>query len=71
MRISAAAKLRSDCNNPIRSRFADLAYHSKDFSCTNICRVSATCSGFTVPRGTQKNRPCLLEFGTVILILLL
>ena len=50
-RPSAAGKLCSVCNNPIRYRYADLAYHP---SCANICHLSAACSGFVSPRGITR-----------------
>ena len=50
---SAADKSCSLCNNPIRSCFADLAYHCEDPSCVNVCR-HLTCSGFTIPRGPAR-----------------
>ena len=40
-RPSAAGKLCSVCTNPIRSRYAALAYHCEDPSC-DVCHLSAT-----------------------------
>ena len=45
-RPSAAGKLCSVCNNPIHSSYANLAYHCEDSSRDNVCRLSATSSGF-------------------------
>ena len=56
---SAAGKLCSVCKNPIRSRYADLAYHCADPSCDNVCHFAATCSGFVNPRGPT--RACTLS----------
>ena len=47
-------KLCSVYNNHIQSCLADLAYYCEDPSCANVCHLSATCSGFTVPRGTVR-----------------
>ena len=51
-RPSAAGKSCSVSKNPIRTRYADLAYHCADPSCENVCHLAATCSGFVNPRGT-------------------
>ena len=51
---SAAGKLCSVCNNPICSRYTDLAYHCEDPSCHNVCHLSITCSCFLDPRGTTR-----------------
>ena len=68
-RSSAAGKLYSVCDNPIRSRYADLAYHCEHPFCS-VCHLSATCSGFVNPRRTTKARVlstqiwrCLLHFS--------
>ena len=50
---SAADKSCSLCNNPVRSCFADPAYHCEDPSCVNACR-HLTSSGFTIPRGPAR-----------------
>ena len=55
-RSSAASKLCSVCKNPIRFRYADLAYHCADPSCDNVCHLSATCSCFANPKGTTRAR---------------
>ena len=52
---SAASKLCSVCKNPIRSRYADLAYHCADPSC-DVCHLAATYSGFINPRGPTRGR---------------
>ena len=52
---SVAGKLCSVCNNPICSRYADLAYHCEGPSCHNVCHLSATCSSFFSPRGTTRS----------------
>ena len=51
---SAAGKLCSVCNNPICSRYTDLAYHCEDPSCHNVYHLSITCSCFLDPRGTTR-----------------
>ena len=68
-RPSAAGKLYSVCDNPIRSRYADLAYHCEHPFCS-VCHLSATCSGFVNPRRTTRARVlstqiwrCLLHFS--------
>ena len=55
-RPSAVGKSCSVCMNPIRTRFADLAYHYADPSCGNVCHLAATCSGFVYPRGNATPR---------------
>ena len=47
---SVAGKLCSVCNNPICSRYADLAYHCEGPSYHNVCHLSATYSSFLNPR---------------------
>ena len=64
--ISAAAKLCSVCNKPIRSCFADLAYRYEHPSSANVCHLSATCSGSTIPRGTARIRALSDRIGVVI-----
>ena len=53
---SATGKLCSVCKNPIRSCYADLAYHCADRSCNNVCYLAATCSSFAYPKGTTRAR---------------
>ena len=55
-RPSAAGKLCSVCTNPIRSRYADLAYHCLDPSCNNVCHLATTCSSFVNPRDITRAR---------------
>ena len=55
-RPSAAGKSCSVCKNPIRTRYADLAYRCANPSCDNVCHLAATCSGFINPRGTARAR---------------
>ena len=42
--------------NPIRIRYADLAYHCADPSCDNVCHLAATCSGFVYARANARPR---------------
>ena len=42
--------------NPIRTRYADLAYHCTNPSCDNVCHLAATCSRFVYPRGNARPR---------------
>ena len=58
-RSSAVGKSCSVCKNPIRTCYADLAYHCANLSCDNVCHLVATCSGFVNPRGTS--RACALS----------
>ena len=58
-RPSAVGKSCSVCMNPIRTRYADLAYHCTIPSCDNVCHLAATCSRFVYPRGNT--RPCTLS----------
>ena len=53
---SAVGKSCSVCMNPIRTRYADLAYHCAIPSCDNVCHLAATCSGFIYPRGNARPR---------------
>ena len=53
---SAVGKSCSVCVNPIRTHYADLAYHCANPSCSNICQLAATCSGFVYPRGNARPR---------------
>ena len=53
-RPSASGKSCSVCKNPIRTQYADLAYHCADPFCENVCHLAATCSGFVNPRGTAR-----------------
>ena len=55
-RPSAVGKSCSVCMNPIRTRYADLAYHCANPSCDNVCHLAATCSGFVYPRGNARPR---------------
>ena len=55
-RPSAVGKSCSVCMNPIRTRYADLAYHCAIRSCDNVCHLAATCSGFVYPRGNARPR---------------
>ena len=52
---SAVGKSCSVCMNPIRTRYADLAYHCANPSC-DVCHLAATCSGFVYPRGNARPR---------------
>ena len=63
---SAVGKSCSVCLNPIRTRYADLAYHCADPSCGNVCHLAATCSGFIYPRGNARSRALSTRFGTAI-----
>ena len=56
---SAVGKSCSVCMNPIRTRYADLAYHCANPSCGNVCHLAVTCSGFVYPR--RKARPRALS----------
>ena len=58
-RPSAVGKSCSVCKDPIRTRYADLAYHCANPSCDNACHLAATCSGFVNPRGLA--RACVLS----------
>ena len=58
-RPSAAGKSCSVCKNPIRTRYANLAYHCANPSCGNVCHLAATCSVFVNPRGNA--RACALS----------
>ena len=60
-RPSAVGKSCSVCMNPIRTRYADLAYHCAIPSCDNVCHLAAMCSGFVYPRGNEFPP----EFGNV------
>ena len=42
--------------NPVRTRYADLAYHCADPSSNNVFHLAATCSGFVYPRGNARPR---------------
>ena len=42
--------------NPVRTRYADLAYHCAHPSCDNVCHPAATCSGLVYPRGNARPR---------------
>ena len=53
-RPSAIEKSCSVCMNPIRTRYADLAYHWANSSCGNVYHLLATCSGFVYPRGNAR-----------------
>ena len=53
-RRSAVGKSCSVCKNPIRTRYADLAYHCANPSCDNVCHLAATFSGFVNPRRTAR-----------------
>ena len=53
-RRSAVGKSCSVCKNPIRTRYADLAYHCANPSCDNVCHLAATFSGFVNPRTTAR-----------------
>ena len=59
---SAVEKSCSVCRNPIRTRFADLAYHCANPSCGNVSHLAAACAGFVY----LDNALFLQEFGTVI-----
>ena len=52
-RPSASGKSCSVCKNPIRTRYANLAYHCANPSC-GVCHLAATCSGFVNPRGNAR-----------------
>ena len=65
-RPSAVGKSCSVCMNPIRTRYADLAYHCANPYCGNVCHLEATCSRFVYPRGNASPRVFPPEFGTVI-----
>ena len=54
-RPSAVGKSCFVCMNPIRTRYADLAYHCANPSC-DVCYLAATCSGFVYPRGNARPR---------------
>ena len=54
--LSAAGKMCSVFNNPIRSRYADRACHCEYPSRDNVCHLSATCSGFENPRRNTRER---------------
>ena len=45
-RPSAVGKSCSVCKTPIRTRYADLAYHCANPFCDNVCHLAAMCSGF-------------------------
>ena len=53
---SAVGKYCFVCMNPIRTRYADLAYHCANPSCGNVCHLAATCSGFVYPRENARPR---------------
>ena len=55
-RPSAVGKSCFVCMNPIRTCYADLAYHCVNPSCCNVCHLAATCSGFVYPRGNARPR---------------
>ena len=55
-RPSAVGKSCSICMNPIRTRYADLAYHCANPSCDKVCHLAATYSGFVYPRGNARPR---------------
>ena len=55
-RPSAVGKSCSVCMNPIRTRYADLAYHCANASCDNVCHLAATCSEFVYTRGNARPR---------------
>ena len=55
-RPSVVGKSCFVCMNPIRTRYADLAYHCVNPSSCNVCHLAATCSGFVYPRGNARPR---------------
>ena len=55
-RASPVGKSCSILRNPIRTRFADLAYHCASPSCGNECHLATTCSGFIYPRENARQR---------------
>ena len=55
-RPSVVGKSCFVCLNPIRTRYADLAYHCVNPSSCNVCHLAATCSGFVYPRGNARPR---------------
>ena len=55
-RPSAVGKYCSVCKNPIRTRYADLAYHCANPPCDNACHLAATCNEFANPRRIARAR---------------
>ena len=55
-RPSAVGKSYSVCKNPIRTRYADLAYHCANPPCDNVCHLAATCNEFANLRRTARVR---------------
>ena len=53
-RTSAAGKLCSVCSAPISPRYADLAYHCAETSCSKVCHLILTCRGFPIPCGEAR-----------------
>ncbi len=55
-RESAGGKPCAVCKKTIHARYADSAYHCSEVDCRNVCHLSKGCSGFVIPRGTDRNR---------------
>ena len=55
-RPSAAGKTCSVCRKTIQARYADSAYHCSVPSCTQVCHLTRTCSGYIEPRREVRDR---------------
>ena len=65
-RPSAVGKSCSVCMNPIRTRYADLAYHCTNPSCGNVCTLQPRAADSYTQEEMLDNVLFPPEFGTVI-----